>query len=235
MPGLVGALSSAAATLVPVPAVAAVPTCFGVPATIVGTSGPDHLEGSDEVSDVIYGGGGNDWVSGGPYEFRTAAPDLLCGGPGNDGVYGAAGADRLNGGDGDDRVEGLNGPDVMQGNAGDDFVEDESNIDADRADDVLRGGPGEDVLVNAGGQDRVYGQGGNDRLFDEECGGPTLLSGGWGNDHLESFVLSIEGMLCAEIYLPLIGDRVNGGLGTDTATTDEPDTVWNVEALTHEP
>ena len=38
--GALGALALSAAGLWVVPAAAAVPTCFGVPATIVGTAGP---------------------------------------------------------------------------------------------------------------------------------------------------------------------------------------------------
>jgi hypothetical protein len=41
------------------PAPASVPTCFGVPATIVGTSKADHLDGGP-LTDVGRGGPGQD-------------------------------------------------------------------------------------------------------------------------------------------------------------------------------
>src|SRR3954468_18499839 len=61
------------------------PTCFRQPATIVGTNGDDTPRGRGDVSDVIYGGGGNDSISGGSawsVDNPGRAPDLMCGGPG---------------------------------------------------------------------------------------------------------------------------------------------------------
>src|SRR5215208_870550 len=56
-----------------------VPTCFGHPATIVGTPGDDGLLGQSGVSDVIVGLGGNDVISGGAFhgedDIPGAAPD----------------------------------------------------------------------------------------------------------------------------------------------------------------
>ena len=113
-------------TLWSVPASAAVPTCFGQPATIVGTDGPDTLEGQSGVADVIYGGGGDDRIGGGAFyeddDVPGTAADLLCGGPGNDKVGGGPGNDKINGGDGDDVVNGERGADIVQGNAGNDYV-----------------------------------------------------------------------------------------------------------------
>src|SRR5829696_10417281 len=79
-----------------------VPTCFGHPATIVGTPGDDVLIGQSGVSDVIVGLGGNDYISGGDFygedNVPGRAPDYLCGGPGQDRVRGSTGDDHLNGG-----------------------------------------------------------------------------------------------------------------------------------------
>src|SRR5215207_9439150 len=77
---------------------AAVPTCFGHTVTVMGTPGPDTLIGSGDVSEVIYGGGGDDLIEGGEFYAGGSAPDLLCGGPGDDRVLGSPGADRLSGG-----------------------------------------------------------------------------------------------------------------------------------------
>ena len=59
------------------PAHSAVPTCFGVRATYVGTSGPDQFAGSSG-RDVIVGLGGDDVLYG------MGGNDLICGGPGMD-------------------------------------------------------------------------------------------------------------------------------------------------------
>src|SRR6478735_4469855 len=60
-----------AAVTFPAPAAADVPTCFGKPATLVGTSGNDVLKGSGG-DDVIWAGPGWDVVWG--YEGN----DLIC-------------------------------------------------------------------------------------------------------------------------------------------------------------
>jgi Ca2+-binding RTX toxin-like protein len=210
------------------------PTCFGRPATIIGTDGPDTLIGQGGVSDVIYGGGGNDVIVGGDFYGDDAvpgsAPDLLCGGPGADRVTGSPGNDKLNGGDGNDYVDGGNGADLEQGNAGDDRVGKGSFADADRANDVSKGGTGNDTLAAGWGKDKLYGEAGADTLYDEECDGPTVLNGGGGKDYLESWSSSFEGWhgnVCSSV-----ADRVAGGNGTDTAQVDRLDSVSTVERLT---
>ena len=210
------------------------PSCFGKPATIVGTPGNDTLVGQGGVSDVIWGGGGNDTIIGGDFygedQIPGSAPDLLCGGPGDDRVLGSPGNDKLSGGKGNDRVDGENGADVEQGNAGRDRVGSGSFADADAANDVSRGGPGNDVLLGGWGKDKLYGQGGADQIVDEECDGPTLLSGGAGNDYLESWSSSFEGY--GENVCNVVGDHVIGGLGSDTAKVDGLDSVRRVEHVT---
>jgi Ca2+-binding RTX toxin-like protein len=102
-----------------------VPLCGGLPATCVGTAGPDLILGTEE-GDVIVAGDGNDVVHG------DAEDDVLCGGPGNDSLMGARGVDRLFGGPGDDWLFGAPGGDELDGGEGDH--------------DVLWGGPGFDKL-----------------------------------------------------------------------------------------
>lgn len=53
------------------------PTCFGQPATIVGTNGDEWLDGT-EGDDVIVALDGDDSIAG------NGGRDLLCGGRGND-------------------------------------------------------------------------------------------------------------------------------------------------------
>src|SRR5688500_9847530 len=63
-----------------------IPTCFGAPATILGTQGPDVGVGT-AGPDVIVLLGGNDTVSAG------AGDDRVCGGQGNDTISLGSGED----------------------------------------------------------------------------------------------------------------------------------------------
>jgi len=122
------ALVAPAAVALAPPAVAAVPTCHGHAATIVGTSGNDTINGTGgrdvivgrDGDDVIYGHGGNDVICG------NAGADVLYGGYGNDRVYG--GFDWIH--------QVSSGSSVLWG-------------------DTLRGGPGDDLLI--GGYDTRAG------------------------------------------------------------------------------
>ena len=62
-----------------------VQSCFGQPATIVGTNGPDVIRGTPG-DDVIVSLGGNDLIGGG------GGDDLICAGNGNDRVMIRSGA-----------------------------------------------------------------------------------------------------------------------------------------------
>lgn len=81
----------------------AVPLCFGVPATIIGTEGPDLLHGT-AGDDVIVGLGGSDTIFGGD------GNDLICGGDGDDRIYGGShrfrGGDECDGGTGSNTLSG---------------------------------------------------------------------------------------------------------------------------------
>jgi len=95
------------------PADAAVPTCFGEAATIVGTPDPDVLVGTSG-SDVIVGREGDDVIQGG------GGNDFLCGGAGADSLVGSAGTDTLLGGLDDDVLNGGFGDDTLRGGRGTD-------------------------------------------------------------------------------------------------------------------
>jgi SpoIID/LytB domain protein len=85
---------------------ATTPTCFGEPATIIGTGGADTLEGTSG-RDVIAGLGGADVISG------KGGDDLLCGGGGRDVIEGGNGADHISGGGGADQIAGGPGNDLL--------------------------------------------------------------------------------------------------------------------------
>lgn len=96
--------------------------CMGERATIVGTSGDDHLAGTPG-RDVIVALQGNDTVE------AHDGDDLICAGGGHDRVYarggddrvhGAVGRDRIRGGDGDDDLDGGWEADLLVGGKGGD-------------------------------------------------------------------------------------------------------------------
>jgi Ca2+-binding RTX toxin-like protein len=129
------------------------PTCFGQPATIVGTDGRDVIHGTPG-DDVIVTGDGPDDV------FAGAGDDLICGGGGSFEDDEAIG-DRLHGGPGRDRIDGGPGNDLLFGNSGN---------------DDLYGRTGEDVLDDGSGDDRAYGSTGSDEFV--AGGGDDRLVGG---------------------------------------------------------
>jgi hypothetical protein len=90
-----------------------VPTCYGRPATHIGTNGNDTIVGSAHA-DVIVGRGGNDNING------KGGNDRICGQGGNDTIKGGAGADRINGGGGNDTINGGPGNDILNGGKGTD-------------------------------------------------------------------------------------------------------------------
>jgi Ca2+-binding RTX toxin-like protein len=131
-----------------------------------GTSGHDHLNGS-ESGNRLFSGGGDDDVTG------MAGNDMLDGGTGNDSVWGGSGDDRLTGGTGNDMLTGGYGSDHLNGGNGNDVLlsrsdagemvaaqDGKTQIFADETaaftatSDVLTGGKGGDTfrfegLVNA--------------------------------------------------------------------------------------
>lgn len=141
--------------------------CMGRVVTVLGTGGPDVLDGTTEV-DVMHGFAGDDLLRG------FGSDDVLCGGLGNDrlrGGYGndhllggggadllvgGPGADTARGGNGPDRLEGNRGPDVLIGDAGNDVLRAGAGFDSlfgGRGVDVLRGGPHRDTCVGGWGAD----------------------------------------------------------------------------------
>ncbi len=88
-------------------------TCFGRPATISGTTGPDTLKGTKRA-DVIVGGDAKDKLDG------RGGADRICGGDGKDKLGGGGGNDKLSGGRGADSLSGGKGKDKLNGGKGKD-------------------------------------------------------------------------------------------------------------------
>jgi Ca2+-binding RTX toxin-like protein len=132
--------------------------CMGVPATEVGSPGPDTIVGTPG-RDVIVGLGGDDVIYG------LGGGDLICGWGGNDTIYGGPGADEIRGGKGRDRVHGSNGSDHLTGDGGVDYI---------------FGGEGADVIYGKAGDDRLYGNEDDDVL--DGGRGVDVAAGGKGYD-----------------------------------------------------
>lgn len=109
-----------------------VPTCNGIPATIVGDDDPNILEGTDG-NDVIVGKGGGDTI------YAKGGFDHVCGDGGYDKIYGGDGSDVIKGGSGGDYIYGGNGNDIMRGEDGND------KLDGGNGSDTANGGAGTDT------------------------------------------------------------------------------------------
>jgi hypothetical protein len=156
--------------------------CAGYLATVIGTDGDDVLETSPGKT-VVYGGAGNDVIKGSaePFEhlcgglgqdtlYGYGGPDVLLGGPGFDRLFGGAGEDVLlgegrrdviRGGAGDDIIWGFAGNDTLLGGKGKDIIRGQAG------DDVLKGNMGWDRLYGGTGDDAAYGGPGNDKCWAE--------------------------------------------------------------------
>jgi len=99
--------------------------------------------------------------------FFSAADLLLYGGQGNDLLTGGQGADSLYGNNGDDWINGGTDADLIYGNQGRDTLVGESGDDTfygGQGADVLSGGAGNDVLFGNLGNDTISGGAGNDLM-----------------------------------------------------------------------
>lgn len=157
----------------------------------------------------LYGGGGNDTLSGG------SAADFAFGQSGNDTILGRGGADMLFGGSGNDTLTGGAANDFVFGQGDDDRMIWNPGDDAD----LNEGGPGVDTVeVNGGNEAEIFTTTANgarvrfDRLdpapfaLDIGTTEKLIVSANGGNDQF-----SATGNLAA-----LISITVDGGAGDDT-------------------
>jgi Ca2+-binding RTX toxin-like protein len=175
--------------------------CQGVPVTIPGTNGDDHIEGTPGP-DVIDARGGNDKIDG------KGGNDVICAGDGSDKVFGGDGDDRITGGDGCDLIFGGNGDDVIAGEGDKDLISGDAGHDTISGGDeidLILGGDGNDVVSGGAGADFILGGAGNDQLAGDD--GNDWIFGNDGNDSLDGDAGT---------------DSCNGGLGTDTEVDCSP-------------
>ncbi len=120
-------------------------TCHGRTPTILGTDGPDVIDGTGG-RDVIMSFGGADTIDAKGSKDRVCAGgggDTVNGGGGKDKIWGQAGADDLSGGSKSDKIKGGSGDDVIDGGSG--------------SNDRLYGDGGTDELDGGkGGSDECY-------------------------------------------------------------------------------
>jgi hypothetical protein len=147
---VIAGLTTAMVGFTPIDAGAApIPTCNGLPATIVGTAVGETIPGT-AGDDVIVALGGDDNV------LPSAGNDTICGGAGADHIDGGIGNDTIFGDDGADTLAGGKGNDTVNGGAGDDVVT------GDQGNDTVNGGAGNDIVTGGNDNDAVNGDAGFD-------------------------------------------------------------------------
>ena len=154
---------------------------------------------------VIHLGNRNDRVS--QFESNNVLDMDVDGGLGDDTIIGGSRADKLDGGAGTDTIDGGDGDDLLTGGLGD---------------DTLNGGRGKDRLFGNAGKDVINGDGDNDEI--DGGIGDDNINGGQGSDVIrgdtgEDRIASLDGFV----------DNVNCGLGKDSLTRDNNDTVKRCE------
>lgn len=193
--------------------------------TIVqGTAGNDVLNYSGATGPMcILGNGGNDTITGGPFDDMLIGGngnDIINGGGGNDTVHGENGDDTIHGNDGDDYILGESGLDKIFGDNGNDYL-----VGADQA-DTISGGAGDDILYGQGDNDTLSGDDGNDKLFGglgndtlEGGNGDDRLQADDGDDHLWGDFINNAGSTTGSVNDTLYGgvgnDDLHGGPGDD--------------------
>ena len=165
--------------------------------------------------DIIYAGGGNDYVKGKTGEdelYGESGDDVLEGGSENDILYGGIGNDVVDGGTGADKLYGGKGDDILV---------------ADTSDTVIDGGEGYDIAVfNSSIGDtqtisieefQFIGDNGDNNLASNDS--ISKLSGGLGND-------TLQGGAANDTLIGGSGlDSLSGGDGDDQIYADDNDVL----------
>lgn len=185
----------------------------GSACTIIGTNGPDILNGTagDDVicglagDDTINAGGGNDVV------FGELGNDTIDGGPGNDVLLGQENNDVLRGGTGNDRLFGGSGNDTIRGDDGADLA-----IGGLGADTIV-GGADADVIAGCAQDDTIDGGAGSDQIRGgyPVASDAALLSGGSPARDLVAMGAELADSGCNSRPTNDGRDRIVGGVGND--------------------
>ena len=146
-----------------------------------GFDGNDTMIATNALSNVFYGGNGNDSLVGG-----SGGGTLLSGGEGSDTLRAGSGTTTMTGGAGSDQIFGGSAGDVALGGRDADTLQGEGGNDSlsgESGSDRLWGGEGEDSLDGGFDADTLDGGLGNDKVNGDR--GDDSLIGGQGNDSLE--------------------------------------------------
>lgn len=172
-----------------------------VSGTVFGGLGNDTLSGS-KSADRFDGGDGNDVLLG------KGGDDELFGGIDDDTLSGGKGADRLFGGDGIDDLNGGADNDRLNGGAGDDI------LDGSSGNDVLKGGSGQDVLIAGTGNDKLWGGADADMfIFNEDNVGTDRIKDF--EDGVDQIDLSYYGITNITRFMNKAVSTVNGDVVID--------------------
>jgi Ca2+-binding RTX toxin-like protein len=181
---------------------------ISVNAVSTAVAGPTVVGNATTYDSEIYGGAGNDTLSGrrgAGAEAVNDGDDYIDGGDGNDKITGFGGNDELrggdesvaitnnkangdtiDGGDGNDTIYGGTGSDIIKGGAGNDAIHggDESGALANgkQLGDTIDGGAGNDTINGNGGADVIKGAAGDDTI--RGGAGDDAITGGAGLDSL---------------------------------------------------
>ena len=207
-----------------------------------GGSGDDVLTERNVGQRTLFGGPGDDTLSGGFNLFAEAGDDTLIhiAGGGSGSLHGGDGADRLTdlanvksdlqGEDGPDRISGGPGRDVLFGGAGDDRIAgglgSESILGGD-GNDLITGGLGDDVISGGTGDDTyLAGTGPDGRdVFFGEAGSDTANYGARDNAS-RGTVLNLSSSVFGNDGEPGEADttdaeNLKGGTGRNIITGDD--------------
>ena len=131
---------------------------------IYGTKAGEYLPGDDGKNDLIYGGKGNDTISGGAgndWIYTSEGKDLIFGGDGNAYIFGAGGKDTLDAGAGNDFVQAGKGSDsITLGDGNDTLFYSKSDIGKGVTDTVEDFSSGVDkILLDKGTSYKIVDDG----------------------------------------------------------------------------
>lgn len=169
------------------------------------TSASESITGSDDSSNVIEAGLGDDTIIGG------SQSDILSGGLGADKIYGGKGQDSINGGGGSDYIE-----------AGFYLEQDDSgNTTVDAFYEIINGGNGNDTIYGGLGSDSISGGDGMDYLYGEESELTSSQREGIDADLIKVIMNdTIDGGAGSDFIQAGEGDDlVYGGASNDTIST----------------